>query len=140
MAENKAFSLSQVSVHSSKQDCWVVVHGKVYDVTKFLEEHPGGEDVLIEVSGKDATEAFEEVGHSVSAVSMMSSYLVGVVEKASNDEDEDDVGIQQAAGKAEGFAVKTSQENKGSSVNFFELLLPLLVIGVALAWYFYSKA
>ncbi|XP_077227720.1 cytochrome b5, seed isoform-like [Tasmannia lanceolata] len=135
MAENKAFTLSQVSVHSSKQDCWVIIHGKVYDVTKFLEEHPGGEDVLIQVSGRDATEAFEEIGHSVSAISLMSNYLVGVAEKGSDgDEDEDE--MEEKAG----LATKKLQETKtSSSMSFFELILPLLVIGLALAWYFYSK-
>ena len=37
---------------------------QVYDVTKYVRDHPGGPDVLIDVAGADATEAYEDVGHS----------------------------------------------------------------------------
>ncbi|KDO61157.1 hypothetical protein CISIN_1g045035mg, partial [Citrus sinensis] len=36
----------------------------VYEVTKFLEDHPGGDEVFLSVTGKDATDDFEDVGHS----------------------------------------------------------------------------
>jgi hypothetical protein len=38
--------------HKTAEDCWMAIHGKVYDVTKFLAEHPGGEEVMVEVAGK----------------------------------------------------------------------------------------
>ncbi|KAL3625259.1 Mitochondrial inner membrane protease atp23 [Castilleja foliolosa] len=43
----------------------------VYDVTPFMDEHPGGDEVLIAVTGKDATNDFKDVGHSDSAREMM---------------------------------------------------------------------
>uniref|UniRef100_A0A7N0VIB7 Cytochrome b5 heme-binding domain-containing protein n=1 Tax=Kalanchoe fedtschenkoi TaxID=63787 RepID=A0A7N0VIB7_KALFE len=43
-----------VAQRRSKQDCWLVINGKVLNLTKFLEEHRGGDDVLLEVAGKDA--------------------------------------------------------------------------------------
>ncbi|NP_001140679.1 uncharacterized LOC100272754 [Zea mays] len=46
----KLFFASEVTLHASRKDCWVVIGGKVYDVTKFLEDHPGGEDVLLHAS------------------------------------------------------------------------------------------
>lgn len=49
----------------------------VYDVTKYLEDHPGGSAILIEVAGSDATEAFEEVGHSDEAREQLKPYYVG---------------------------------------------------------------
>ena len=45
MASVKYFSEQDVAQHSSENDCWVIVHGKVYDVTSFLSEHPGGKKV-----------------------------------------------------------------------------------------------
>lgn len=47
----------------------VIIHGDVYDVTKYLDEHPGGEEVLLEVSGdsEDASGAFDDIGHSSDA-------------------------------------------------------------------------
>ncbi|AQK79455.1 Cytochrome B5 isoform D [Zea mays] len=54
---------------------------EVYDVTKFLEDHPGGDDVLLSSTGKDATDDFEDVGgHSNTARAMMDEYLVGEVD------------------------------------------------------------
>jgi L-lactate dehydrogenase (cytochrome) len=39
----------------------VVIHGKVYDLTKFLPEHPGGPRIILKYAGKDATDAFEPI-------------------------------------------------------------------------------
>jgi len=75
----KKFSLKEVEGHKDKKSCWVVIADNVYDVTKFLEEHPGGEEVLLEQAGKDATENFEDVGHSTDARTMMKDYLVGEI-------------------------------------------------------------
>ena len=43
------------------------INGKVYDVSKYLEDHPGGEEVLLDRVGQDATDDFEDVGHSQEA-------------------------------------------------------------------------
>ena len=48
-----------------------MIYDKVYDVTEFLSSHPGGEDVLLEYLGYDATLAFRGVGHSKAAVRML---------------------------------------------------------------------
>jgi len=53
--------------HNQLGDIWLVLHNKVYDVTKYLQDHPGGDAILMEVAGTDATEGFEEVGHSLEA-------------------------------------------------------------------------
>ncbi|GJD09623.1 Cytochrome B5 isoform D [Galdieria sulphuraria] len=58
------YSLEEVRKHCSRSDAWIVVKGKVYAVTPFLDDHPGGEDAILKVSGKDATEDFDGVGHS----------------------------------------------------------------------------
>lgn len=73
----KKYSLKEVGEHTDKKSTWIIIHDKVYDVTKFLEEHPGGEEVLLEQAGKDATESFEDVGHSTDARTMMKEYLIG---------------------------------------------------------------
>ncbi|KAL5358433.1 hypothetical protein BJX96DRAFT_182912 [Aspergillus floccosus] len=71
------FTLEQVQKHNTADDLWIVLHNKVYDVTKYLDDHPGGKEVLIEVAGTDATEAFEEVGHSDEAREQLEPYYVG---------------------------------------------------------------
>ena len=56
---------------------WIVIHDKVYDVTKWLDDHPGGEDVLMENSGTDASEPWEDIGHSSEAREKMKKYQIG---------------------------------------------------------------
>merc|ERR1712178_457878 len=55
------YTLEEVAKHSTKADCWVVLDGKVLDVTKFLGEHPGGELAILTFAGKDATEEFNMI-------------------------------------------------------------------------------
>ena len=50
-SEVKTYSLADVGAHVTRESCWLVIHGKVYDVGSFLEEHPGGEDILLENAG-----------------------------------------------------------------------------------------
>ncbi|KAF3385906.1 Cytochrome b2 [Talaromyces pinophilus] len=50
-----------VAQHNNKDSCWVIVHGKAYDVTEFLPEHPGGQKIILKYAGKDATEEFEPI-------------------------------------------------------------------------------
>ncbi|XP_052895688.1 cytochrome b5 isoform X2 [Anopheles moucheti] len=75
--ELKQYSLAEVAQHNKPTDLWMVIHEKVYDVTKFLHEHPGGEEVLIEFAGKEATAEFDDVGHSTDAKEQMKQFLVG---------------------------------------------------------------
>ncbi|XP_060082301.1 cytochrome b5-like [Ylistrum balloti] len=72
----KVFREAEVRDNKDKSTL-LIIHDSVYDVTKFLEEHPGGEEVLLEQAGKDATEAFEDVGHSTDARELMKDYLIG---------------------------------------------------------------
>ena len=51
---------AEVSQHTTKEDCWIVVNGKAYDVTDFLDDHPGGPAVVLEAAGVDSTAAFLE--------------------------------------------------------------------------------
>ncbi|XP_053715147.1 cytochrome b5 [Synchiropus splendidus] len=71
------FRLSEIEQQNSVKSTWIIINYKVYDVTKFLEEHPGGEEVLREQAGGDATESFEDVGHSTDAREMARTMVVG---------------------------------------------------------------
>lgn len=70
-------SLEEVAQHDSFDDCWVVIYDRVYDVTLFLRDHPGGDDVIIDHAGRDATIAFHGTGHSRDAIELMRNFLIG---------------------------------------------------------------
>ncbi|CAJ1931863.1 unnamed protein product [Sphenostylis stenocarpa] len=92
------YAIQDLSRHNTKDDCWILVDGKsqnvqklfvnfksvpidlsvkVYDVTQYLDDHPGGDDVILAATGKDATEEFEDAGHSKSARELMEQYCIG---------------------------------------------------------------
>ncbi|KAI8140103.1 cytochrome b5 [Fennellomyces sp. T-0311] len=77
------YTLEEVQKHNSPTDLWMIIHNKVYDITDFVQEHPGGEEVLIDETGKDATEAFEDIGHSDEAREMLEKYYIGEVDEKS---------------------------------------------------------
>merc|ERR1719393_539405 len=55
------YDMAEVAKHTTKGDCWVVVAGKVLNVTNFLPQHPGGELAILTFAGKDATEEFNMI-------------------------------------------------------------------------------
>merc|ERR1719330_724109 len=56
-----AYTKEEVAKHSSKGDCWVILDGKVLNVTNFLSQHPGGELAILTFAGKDATAEFDMI-------------------------------------------------------------------------------
>ncbi|KAJ6583797.1 FMN-dependent dehydrogenase-domain-containing protein [Mycena sp. CBHHK59/15] len=59
--EDKFISGKTVAQHNTRQSCWIIVHGKVYDVTDFLDDHPGGSKIILKYAGKDATQEYEPI-------------------------------------------------------------------------------
>ncbi|KAJ7446514.1 FMN-dependent dehydrogenase-domain-containing protein [Mycena galericulata] len=55
------WSLEQVAEHNSPTSCWVIIKNNVYDVTDFLQEHPGGAKIILKYAGRDATDAYEPI-------------------------------------------------------------------------------
>jgi L-lactate dehydrogenase (cytochrome) len=51
----------EIAKHNSRESCWVIIHGRAYDVTEFLPEHPGGPKIILKYAGKDATEEYEPI-------------------------------------------------------------------------------
>lgn len=73
------FSLHQVSEHCTPDDCWIVIFDKVYDVTDFLLEHPGGEYIILESAGRDATIQFRGSRHGKDSYLLLTKYLIGIL-------------------------------------------------------------
>lgn len=81
-ADPSTLTLDSVSEHSSQDDCWMVINNKVYDVTKFVNSHPGGK-VILDGCGKDATTLFNtrpmgsKTPHSSKANKLLEKYFIG---------------------------------------------------------------
>uniref|UniRef100_A0A1D1XKU4 Cytochrome b5 n=1 Tax=Anthurium amnicola TaxID=1678845 RepID=A0A1D1XKU4_9ARAE len=128
MEELKKIPNSEVRNHTSRNDCWLVIHGKVYDVTKFLDVHPGGHEIMLHASGSgDATQKFEDVGHSSSARKRMENYLIGVVEGYNPSE-------APEPRKSSGTKAKAARGKP--TIHFSDYLLPLFFLVVAVGGWF----
>lgn len=74
-------TMDEVAAHNSVQSCWVIYKKRVYDVTSFLNSHPGGKKVIVPYAGKDMTTAYDENGHSAEANTMLSKYFIGELQQ-----------------------------------------------------------
>lgn len=57
----KNYTLAEVAIHKTENDCWTVINGKVYDVTKVIPTHPAGKEKIMKGCGIDATSIFTKV-------------------------------------------------------------------------------
>ncbi|KAF2285601.1 hypothetical protein GH714_005721 [Hevea brasiliensis] len=109
-------------------------HGilEVYDVTKFLEDHPGGDEVLLSATGKDATDDFEDVGHSTSAREMMDQYYVGEIDSSTIP--------KKAAYKPPNQPHYNQDKTSEFIIKLLQFLVPLAILGLAFGIRIYTKS
>lgn len=75
----KRYTAEEVAKHNKRDDCWVIIDDTVCDVTTFLDNHPGGADILLQYAGKDCTLEFKDIGHSPDAILEMEELAIGKV-------------------------------------------------------------
>jgi len=74
------FTKEDVEKHCTKEDCWMIVKGNVYDVTTYFDFHPGGHQALMNFAGKDGTENVEF--HSSKMMFLLDKYFyIGKLKK-----------------------------------------------------------
>ncbi|XP_014246650.1 cytochrome b5 reductase 4 isoform X1 [Cimex lectularius] len=69
----------ELAKHNTKDDAWICIRGKVYNVTRYLEFHPGGVVELMKGAGIDATSLFDSVHSWVNYDSLLKKCLVGTL-------------------------------------------------------------
>lgn len=67
----------ELKKHNKKDDCWICIRGFVYNVSPYMEYHPGGEEELMRAAGSDGTDLFDQVHRWVNYESMLKECLVG---------------------------------------------------------------
>ena len=77
-AAKQTYTMADVATHSNESDCWLVIENKVYDVTSFIPNHPGGKEIL-KGCGKDATALFqgEREHQENNASTYLPTYMIG---------------------------------------------------------------
>ena len=92
----RSIPMSEVQQHASLDDAWTVYRGRVFNITSYLDFHPGGVPIIMSGAGKDMTELFQKHHSWVNFESMVGALYLGDLERgtlaaaAEEDEDEDE--------------------------------------------------
>lgn len=77
-ALHKIISRAEVLKHNNRDDCWIIIKNKVYDLTDFVKSHPGGENILLARAGEDATSFFiSKHGRNKYVTNVLKRYKIG---------------------------------------------------------------
>ncbi|RMD45728.1 cytochrome b5 domain-containing protein [Candidatus Pacearchaeota archaeon] len=80
---SSVLTFKEVSKHNTPSDCYLIISGRVFDVSSYISLHPGGSDTIIPYCGKDATDAFKTKNkgkpHSMNAKNLLESYFIGEI-------------------------------------------------------------
>lgn len=72
--------MSEVRTHNGYSSCWSAVNGGVYDLTSWINEHPGGEGAILGICGADGSNDFnEQHGGSARVAKILASFKIGVL-------------------------------------------------------------
>ncbi|MBP7671095.1 cytochrome b5 domain-containing protein [Candidatus Gracilibacteria bacterium] len=72
------FTMEEIAKHADKESCYSAIDGKVYDLTAWMDKHPGGAGNILKICGKDGTEAFSGKHEgSAQAKATLPNYLIG---------------------------------------------------------------
>jgi predicted heme/steroid binding protein len=76
--KTSGYTLAEVSAHSDAASCWSIIDGQVYDLTEFLDMHPGGKRNILKICGKDGTDMFMgKHGGDAKPEAALANFLVG---------------------------------------------------------------
>lgn len=56
----KTYTMAEVQASNTPEKCWTTIRGNVYDVTAWIDKHPGGDKNILKLCGIDGTQAFEK--------------------------------------------------------------------------------
>jgi cytochrome b involved in lipid metabolism len=75
--------MEDLARHNTASDCWVGLHGNVYDLTKYAQRHPGGARVVTQLAGMDGTSEYRRF-HSSGLLQSVKGDLIGRLESSNN--------------------------------------------------------
>ncbi|GJS81870.1 cytochrome b5-like protein [Tanacetum coccineum] len=96
---------------------------QVYDVTPFMEDHPGGSEIILASTGKDGTSDFENTGHSDKAKELMPKYYIGQVDQST-------VPAKHSVVMSAANTIYTSEMSRQNFIKILQFLVPVMILGL----------
>merc|ERR1712216_938701 len=121
MSQPRIIKVEELKKHSTEKDLWLLIGGKVFDVTEYQDEHPGSDSILHDIKGRDATCEFEDVGHSKDAIKTRDDLYIGDFDMETIDELEGGNSLLKAP-------------NAGGGDGLMAKAIIMLVIGLVIAY------
>lgn len=75
----RGITAAEVALHNREDDCWLIIDGKVFDVTPFVDAHPGGSAIYAH-AGQDVSKGFHGPQHPLGAFDLVEEYQIGVLQ------------------------------------------------------------
>lgn len=77
---NKTYTVADVTTHKDATSCWSSINGKVYDLTSWIDQHPGGSDKILSICGIDGSSAFnDQHGEERRPENELAGFLIGTL-------------------------------------------------------------
>lgn len=74
------YTLEEVSSHATRLDCYTIVNDVVYNLTTWIDEHPGGDRAILNICGKDGSAAFNnQHGGNMDVEGVLSGFEIGII-------------------------------------------------------------
>ena len=79
---SSVYTMAQVAQHNSQASCWTAINGNVYDLTSWINQHPGGPGHILALCGVDGSAAFNaQHGGQARPAQELASFLIGALSK-----------------------------------------------------------
>ncbi len=77
---SQSITLSQIAAHSTRSSCWSAINGGVYDLTSWIPNHPGGEQAILSMCGKDGSNGFDrQHGGQSRPLAILAGFKIGTL-------------------------------------------------------------
>jgi len=78
----KTFTAQEVVTHGNSSSCWTIINNEIYDLTSFIQNHPGGDKAILSLCGKNGTDAFtKQHGGQSKPENTLAKFVIGNLSK-----------------------------------------------------------
>lgn len=119
---------NEILLHKKINDCWIVIDNYVVDVSKYINKHPGGSDIILEHKTSDVSIIFDKVCHSNQAYEKMLNMVIGIVDLSSDRK----LAVKNLKISTNNIIYKNNIKNKKNNFRVYVFCLVLLLVLVPL--------